>query len=515
MDKTLYKSILNSEDIDNFFNDIITSSLLGITDSAKIKYARNLINEKIWMLLKQSKYYILEEEYVELEWKEMISFHYVNTTYNFENTVCRIHLFTDNKNIESDYLGFFTLRKIDEPTILFSKMYPNWKNLSVDNTRINNAHITAVEKVVHIFDNEIKIMTTPYFVQDGVVTCCAHSTILMLTNFLNLQYGYNKVTITNIINSFTFSRERNFPVKGLNIPQMSEVLFNNGISSYVNSITNKNNEESRYCVSTIISQIDSNIPVIMGFGSHSVLIIGYFTKNDGSIEFVFYDDSGTLISKINQENLDENGQIYSNFIYSFNESMLKPTNNSPYIFFFIQPERVYSRNYDVETKCNHLFRRVSSEIISPKIFIADISTCKQYLKEHCIDECRNQELSKFYSLSKPHYIWCYEFEFRGAKMIYFVDSTYNKLTPFIKGLNGKKNKPFVVNEYLTLNLKLQSDEFIDIPKFSPKPVIENSILSREHSYATNVGRPAPLEDDDLLCDLGKLSNGTQDETQEN
>lgn len=51
-------------------------------------------------------FFVSENEYVETEWKDMVSMHYINTTYKFKNTVMRFHLFSDEQACQESYLGF-------------------------------------------------------------------------------------------------------------------------------------------------------------------------------------------------------------------------------------------------------------------------------------------------------------------------------------------------------------------------------------------------------------------------
>lgn len=83
------------------------------------------------------RFYIFEDSYVETEWKDMISIHYINTSYRVKNTVMRVHVFNRNVFDEKYYLGCFTLRNIDETKIMLSYIYPNWKNLVWRNQKLH------------------------------------------------------------------------------------------------------------------------------------------------------------------------------------------------------------------------------------------------------------------------------------------------------------------------------------------------------------------------------------------
>lgn len=490
---------INKDDYFDFFKRIISASLIGAYSDNDFKTARDLIYEKIWLLLKQSSYYYLEEKYVEPEWKEMISLHYINTTYSFDNYVCRVHLFSDNKNINDNYLGFFTLRKINEPTILFSKLYPNWNNLKADKTYVPEARVVMVHKEIHFGEITINILTTPYFVQDGVVCCCAHSNLIMFSEFLNVSFGTNKILLSDIINSYYFSRERSFPTKGLFVPQICETFYNNGISVDVNGIVNHSNKKmTKSCIDRIKSQIDSNIPVIMGFRSHAVLIIGYYFENNNT-HFVFYDDSGYLVSLLNDDEYN-----YSSFIYSFDESIFFNKRES-FVFFFFQPERVYTRSHEIIFKMNDLLAKHKARITNTRVYIADISLCKSFLKKHCIDETRRVDIDNFAAITDLHYAWCYELEYSSRDkdntqcLIYFLDSTFCISCRSLRFLSGKINTPFPIDQRLELNGVLKSMDINDPPRFFNKPRTEGfRYVPVGYPFSTNVANIAEDDDDDFI-----------------
>lgn len=118
----------------NLFNTI--RSMVDIDNSI----LRNDLKQYIWPRLdflhgrrRDERYFLFEEDYVETEWKDMISVHYINTSYHFKNTVMRVHVFLNNEISNSSYGGFFTLRRINEVQIMLSFIYPNWSNVVYDN----------------------------------------------------------------------------------------------------------------------------------------------------------------------------------------------------------------------------------------------------------------------------------------------------------------------------------------------------------------------------------------------
>ena len=134
---------------------------------------RKGVKENIWPRLdfmhgrrnSGDRYFIFEEDYIETEWKDMISIHYINTSYHVQNTVMRIHIFSNNEISETSYIGFFTLRKIDEPRFMLSYIYPNWTNIYCNSKRF---HVMKYRKAIHIAGHELTLYTYPLFVQDNI-----------------------------------------------------------------------------------------------------------------------------------------------------------------------------------------------------------------------------------------------------------------------------------------------------------------------------------------------------------
>ena len=69
-------------------------------------------------------FFLFEKCYIETEWKDMISVHYINTSYNVKNAVMRVHLFFSDTVDEKKYAGCFTLRTIDDVRFMLSYIWP-------------------------------------------------------------------------------------------------------------------------------------------------------------------------------------------------------------------------------------------------------------------------------------------------------------------------------------------------------------------------------------------------------
>jgi len=80
----------------------------------------------------------------------MLSVHYINTSYEVKNTVIWVHVFLGKEISQQAFGSFFTLRKIDEPGIMLSYIYPNWSVLYSNGSLLN---VMTYKKKVHILIN--------------------------------------------------------------------------------------------------------------------------------------------------------------------------------------------------------------------------------------------------------------------------------------------------------------------------------------------------------------------------
>ena len=111
---------------EDLFSKLQELAYLGNHTEIQHKIFQENIERKIWPLLRQTKFYIIEDNYVETEWKDMIAEHYIHTKYNVVSTVVRVHLFNGEQELDNSYLGCFTIRKIDNNEMSLSFIYQNW-----------------------------------------------------------------------------------------------------------------------------------------------------------------------------------------------------------------------------------------------------------------------------------------------------------------------------------------------------------------------------------------------------
>lgn len=395
-------------------------------------------------------YYIFENEYIETEWKDMISVHYINTSYQTRRTVMRVHLFRKPELEEKVYLGFITLRSINDVELMLSYIYPNWKNM-LKNLK-ENCYFITYKKRVHICGRELNIYTYPLYVQDSAVTSCSHASMISMSKYLEGKYNYNNIRIFDINNSYTYGRKKIYPTLGLDPLQMLEILDTNGISVDYKLYSDKMQRAVRAHIDFCI---ESAMPVLLGIhivgkegvAEHVVQIIGHTIRSDGERDYIIYDDSGYFIA---QKNHDDNPVAPFIDIVTWDEikDLLKegeehecgfimyPMHEKIYILY----DELIKRHFDPLMK---RINKVKGNVMNVRVLIVDNNLVKKYLndlllKDQSYDGSTEDEkyeadmeleIERLLKQNLPHYVWVFEVSLEnGKKNLILADPTLNSAT---------------------------------------------------------------------------------------
>lgn len=413
--------------------------------------------------------FAIEKDYVEPEWKDMISLHYINTSYFIHSTVMRIHLFNDKHTISNDnYLGFFTLRITNELSILLSYIYPNYPNImrwKYRNGKNEKQYFIAYKKYVHFEGKEFLIYTFPLFVQDGTVASCSHASIVSLGNYMHSKLHFPKINLRDINAEYTYDRIKSIPTKGLGYHQIIEVFSKKRIpilsEEIINSRNKKTNEitvkhdEWHEIENQVNANIESGLPVVI-LGSfmipsdesegyypikrHSIMIVGH-TLEDNEKKYIIYDDSASLVKKICG---------HTNILGVMSWKKLSEISISA-VFLFPQYEKVFF-GYDKVRKRlaykqlgiydNELTLRSVKEVIKQydekypytRLILVDNASLKELIEtslanQNTIITSNKKELENILQKNLPHYLWYCEISNEiGDYFILLADSTYNNDT---------------------------------------------------------------------------------------
>lgn len=378
-------------------------------------------------------YFIMEENYVETDWKDMISVHYINTSYQVSSTVMRVHIFLDREFNSNNYAGFFTLRKIDEVRFMLSYIYPNWEKLHE-----GKVNVMTYCKKIHIMGQSISFYTYPLFVQDNNVVTCAEANLISMSQYLHYKFDMSKIRIRDLENAYEYRKTKSFPSQGLNFMQMLEILnyYNIPVVCKHYKDFGGDNEVFREFID---SSVESALPVLLGLEikeeneivkRHVVQIIGH--SSEFRREYVIYDDSGAFLKQFKKDGFVAtiDWEKLTDFLNVSKSFFICPIHEKVYILYQefrgifnkMVSDLSFMKTLGID-KEDTKFRCLLADNRNVKNFLA--SQLKNFIKD---DGLVVQEIGRILSVSMPHYLWLCEVELKDCFVIWIADPTYAKST---------------------------------------------------------------------------------------
>lgn len=397
----------NFEAIEKLEDALFTIYTFGYTTNKAFKSAfHENVTKRLPILYEKAKYVNIEKSYVETEWKDLISLHYINTTYanELKNRVIRVHFFKEKVCSEDNYVGFITLRPIQEMQIALSYVIVNWNAiLAHASKKDEKSQMVTYNKRVHCMGKELFIKTYPLLVQDSIVTCCVDVNLITLTRFLSHKGMTKKLSIKDMcgedINGgcpkyltegyiSNFCKEKKIPLKLSTIdvsqledekqdldeekqkePGLVTVLTKKGMIAYINAYLN------------------SNLPVFLCGAGHVVQIVGYIEHGKEKRHIIF-DDSG---SRDPQKLPKEKGRcIYNVDLYKYLYENNDADDDMGITIGVPTFERVYIDYPYYETFLFSKLRKLADKngrIFSKKLFESDGNYTKGVKIMSCLIEC--------------------------------------------------------------------------------------------------------------------------------
>ncbi len=400
------------------------------------------------------RYFVIEEGYVEPEWKDMVSIHYINTSYQTQGRVMRVHVFRAKEMSEKSYAGCFTLRMINEVRLMLSFIYPNWSIVNCDNKRLN---VMSYLKTVNVSGHEFAFYTYPLFVQDNITVTCAQACLISMSRYLHYKYDYNSIRLLEINEAFHSEKTKLFPSPGLGPKQMLEILnsYNISVGYMVYKEGCKFKEYMDYT-------LESGLPVIIGVTleseenrevRHVIQVIGH-VRDMKERTYVIYDDSGCYI-----RSQDGEGGFVTAVTWDELKKVIKERKS-----FIIYP--IHERVYILYDSFQQILKNMVNEVAvykelwnqgicnfdSARILLADNRDVKKFLKK-AVNGAElylkdfGDEIEKLMERDMPHYLWYCEVPIEDAYLIFLADPTYSRVTTRNIFLNSF---PIVTKEQLSL-----------------------------------------------------------------
>lgn len=419
-----------------------------IIDSFAAAFKKN-VTDRISIIYDLANYIAIEENYVEPEWKEMIANHYVHSAYSstLKQSVIRIHFLSQKDFSEENYLGFITLRPLEEIAIALSFIYVNWKHKIYSN-RVS--YVMTYQKEIHFMGKSIMIETYPFFAQDSIVTCCADANVIMLAKYFNNKFN---LTSTEKMGSVFKkpSKIHRLP-KRVDSTLLQDMLTNIGISFRMLGFCHAKefDDDKWYMIQKYIdAYIESGLPVILGIDGHVVQLIGHINNiDDIDRKYIVYDDSGHL-EKLCLEKCEKNKHKFS-YILNINniKEYFRNAKSDNFFILLSEHERVYIDferyqfflteyllQYSVlddknESIISHIFseNKVINDNVHFRTMLVDNSILKCFLMQQKSKE-QEKLINKLLKRGLTHYLWYTEINVDNKKFCLCADPTmyYNTI----------------------------------------------------------------------------------------
>lgn len=419
----------------------------GINEEVKESFFRvfkNSILDRISIIYELTKYVIIEENYVEPEWKEMISRHYIHSAYSrsLKQGVLRVHFLCEDEFIEENYLGFITIRPITEMAIALSFIYVNWKHSFFNN---GTSYVMTYKKDIHYLGKHLRIETYPFFAQDTIVTCCADANVVMLTKYYSNKF--RSAFTGRAASTFIKTSKKHQLPKKVNAALLQGILTEVGIPFRIKRFQDvKNYDDKQWdrVQKYIDVYIESAIPVILGIDGHVVQLIGHMEfEDDMEKRYIVYDDSGYLEHMCLKEG--EQAKRKFSYLLSMNEirKYYEKKEADEDRFFILMPEheRVYIdferyqiylllrikqyANVDLDKKSiySKLFNgeKIKEEVTFRNMLV-DNSCLKKFLIQQR-SEGQDKYIENLLSKELPHFLWYTEMGLNSDKICTCADPT--------------------------------------------------------------------------------------------
>lgn len=196
-----------------------------------------------------AKTILIEDDYVSKDFLHDYATYYALCFEDYPKFCKRVHFFSNEFDSEqfgniilqkeedctdfwSNYLGFVVVKPIPITVIGYTvlKMYSN-------SAQFNDRNFWGVrEYSVHLYGNEIKLVSLAFQEQDSVLSACATTAIWSMLNKASVDYytilkSPSQITADADITSLDGSRL--FPNKGLSVLQICQAIQNSGLVSEI------------------------------------------------------------------------------------------------------------------------------------------------------------------------------------------------------------------------------------------------------------------------------------------
>ena len=288
----------------NALSNKYTSSEV-ILNKNHFKYLKNYLGSPEM----DTKTIVIEDNYISKDFLHDYVSYYALCFQDYSKFCKRVHFFSNEFNQEefnsailnnesttkefwNHYLGFIVVKPIPVTIIGYTvlKTYLNSDNF-------NDRNFWGVRKYkVHLFGNEIELISLAFQEQDSVLSACATTAIWSMLNKASVDFHTimkSPSQITKDADNTSSDGSRLFPNKGLNLLQICQAILNSGLVSEIkqpdfrllddegNFLTNI--VTNRYFKKILNAYSPIGIPIILiinvptgdNYGLHAITISGF------------------------------------------------------------------------------------------------------------------------------------------------------------------------------------------------------------------------------------------------
>lgn len=242
--------------------------------------------KQILLLIKElgCKSIIIEDKYVDIDYRSEYSRIYCKMFRRYEGTCTRLHFFRNRftsindfiKEDKPEYLGFSILRPVDIGRVGRTVISSPFKNPN------NDYVLCKSDFKTHVLGRELTVSGSPFIQQESMAMECARASVWTASYYMHNEFGHQRVLPGNLVENIEQlagmsgggSSGRIYPAEGLTPNQMLSMLGNIGFAP----INLNKNEFTDYAwdpVSLAYPYIESQIPVILTMPQHAITCIGH------------------------------------------------------------------------------------------------------------------------------------------------------------------------------------------------------------------------------------------------
>jgi hypothetical protein len=255
--------------------------------SRVIDYAKG--QEAVWALV--------EEDYIDTEYLDLLSTHYYRYLDPPPNTTYRIHFLKKKidpsnplsfQQLDSeDYLGYCSVRR---PTLIGKEMrlLGQVSRTLLKPPQKKRCIPCHAEFAACLLGKRFSFQSTPFIQQDLSVGTCAQASIWTALRYLSAKWGRDKVRISEITKAANVQRQIGpiFPATGLYDDQMLKAFATFGYSPLYEQAIQSDHALFEH---TLYKCVESGLPVILNYdkdgAQHAICIVGHCFDSNPDTSF--------------------------------------------------------------------------------------------------------------------------------------------------------------------------------------------------------------------------------------